>query len=148
MAGWRCAAVFGNKDALNALFSLKTNADSSHFRPVLDAATVAMTGDQDWIQQRNDLYRQRRDLIVSSLREMGLRVGLPAASMYVWTPVPQGWDSMDFASQLLEQTAVSVTPGTIFGAHGEGYLRIALTASLERTQEAIERMRDWMESWD
>lgn len=146
MAGWRVAAALGNYDAVAALFALKSNADSSHFRPVLDAAIAALTGDQDWLLARNEIYRQRCDLIVSNLREMGLDVPLPSASMYVWMPVPDGGNSMDFADRLLDGAGISLTPGVIFGEHGEGYLRLALTATLERTQEAVDRMRDWMDS--
>jgi len=147
MAGWRTAAVLGNATALQAIFSLKTNADSSHFRPIIDASIAALDGDQDWIQERNAIYRQRSDLVVASLRQMGVKADLPSASMYVWASVPQGWKSMDFATQLLEQTGVSLTPGIVFGDYGEGYVRIALTASIERAREAMDRMGEWMTSW-
>jgi LL-diaminopimelate aminotransferase len=147
MAGWRTAAALGNPDALQALFSLKTNADSSLFRPIIDASIAALEGDQNWIQERNAIYRQRSDLVVASLLQMGIKADLPSASMYVWASVPQGWKSMDFAAQLLEKTGVSLTPGVVFGEYGEGYMRIALTASIERAQVAMDRMGEWMGSW-
>ena len=147
MAGWRVAAVLGNREALETLFSLKTNLDSGCFRPVMDAAVAALTGEQDWLIGRNQIYRQRRDLITASLQAMSLNAIVPQATIYVWSPIPEGWSSMDFTNQLLEHTGVSLTPGVIFGRYGEGYIRIALTASQKRAQEAMHLMRDWMESW-
>ncbi|MGW8250796.1 MAG: aminotransferase class I/II-fold pyridoxal phosphate-dependent enzyme, partial [Anaerolineales bacterium] len=140
MAGWRVGAAIGKADALRALYVLKTNADSGHFLPVLEAATAALTGDQSWLVGRNDIYRKRRDRVVNSLREMGVPVESPCASLYVWAPVPAGWSSLEFTIALLEQARVSLTPGLVFGAHGEGYVRIALTETESRIEEAMQRI--------
>ncbi|MBN2548569.1 MAG: aminotransferase class I/II-fold pyridoxal phosphate-dependent enzyme, partial [Anaerolineales bacterium] len=77
MAGWRVGALLGSPQVIQTLFTLKTNADSSHFLPVLQAAAAAMTGEQGWITHRNEIYRQRRDVIVSALNRMGLPVTAP-----------------------------------------------------------------------
>jgi LL-diaminopimelate aminotransferase len=140
MAGWRVGAAVGNSRALSALYSLKTNADSSHFLPILEAATLAMTGDQAWLIERNEAYRQRRDVALGALQEIGLHAAKPCASLYVWAPVPSGWSSLDFAAALLDEAHVSLTPGTVFGAGGEGYVRIALTAPTHRVAEAMDRI--------
>lgn len=140
MAGWRVGALAGNPQALKIFFSLKTNVDSSHFLPILAAATEAMTGDQTWLVQRNETYRQRRDLVIQGLHRLGLMAAVPQASLYVWCPVPAGLTAVDFTTRLLEQAAVSLTPGTVFGAGGEGYVRISLTAPAERLAEAMNRM--------
>jgi LL-diaminopimelate aminotransferase len=144
MAGWRTGAMLGNAQVVSALYTLKTNADSGHFLPVLEATTAALTGDQTWLWQRNQVYRQRRDLLVSALHHIGLPVLTPAASLYVWSLVPPGWDSTAFATAALEEAHVSFTPGTVFGSRGEGYVRFSITAPLERIAQAAQRLEDWM----
>jgi len=144
MAGWRVGAALGNPQALAALLKLKTHADSGHFRPVLDAAVAAMQGDQSWLTARNACYRDRRDVVVTALQEMGLRPDVPQASLYVWCPLPESWDSAaDFVLTLLEQAHVSLAPGTIFGSHGEGFVRFSLVQPLERIREAMARIQAW-----
>lgn len=140
MAGWRVGAALGNPEALRLLFNLKTNADSSHFFPILQAAAAAMTGDQAWLVERNAIYAQRRERIVSALNQVGLPARLPSGSLYVWSPIPPGWRSEAFVSAVLEQAQVSFTPGTLFGQGGEGYIRISFTAPLERVEEAMQRL--------
>ncbi len=143
MAGWRVGAAVGNPQALGALFKLKTNLDSSHFLPVLEAAVQAMTGDQDWLCARNEIYRQRRDVILPTLKAMGLAARAPSASIYVWSPVPAGWTSLDFVTAALEQAHVSLTPGTVFGAQGEGYVRLSMTVATQKIAEAMHRLANW-----
>ena len=143
MAGWRVGAAVGNHQALSALFKIKTNLDSSHFLPVLEAAVEAMTGDQAWLRARNEVYRQRRDIILRTLHAMGLTVPVPTASIYIWSRVPLGWTSLDYVTAALEQAHVSLTPGTVFGAHGEGYMRISLTVATEKISEAMQRLAEW-----
>jgi LL-diaminopimelate aminotransferase len=145
MAGWRVGAALGNRHVLQTLLRLKTNADSGHFLPVLQAAIQAMTGDQSWLIERNEIYRQRRDIVIAGLSLVGLKPAIPQASLYVWSPVPAGYSSTSFAAELLEQAGVSVTPGVVFGAHGEGFIRIALAAPTGRVVEAMERITRIME---
>jgi len=140
MAGWRVGVAIGNPNVLNALYKLKSNADSSHFRPIMDAAVEAMTGDQGWLKERNSIYQERRDLVVMGLRQMGFQADLPKASLYVWFRLPEGWSSEEFVQVLLEKTSVSLTPGTLFGRQGEGYVRISLTAATERVAMAMHRL--------
>jgi len=144
MAGWRIGAALGNPQALKVLYTLKTQADSGHFLPILEAATIAMTGDQSWLEMRNDIYRQRRDLVIEWLHRMGLMAEIPKASLYVWCPLPTGWSSDHFAERLLDETAISVTPGTVFGKYGEGYIRIALTVPQDELNEAMEKIFRWL----
>jgi LL-diaminopimelate aminotransferase len=140
MAGWRVGAALGNSQALKALYNLKTNADSSHFLPILEAATLAMTADQAWLAERNQEYCRRRDIALQALHKIGLHAAKPFASLYVWSPVPSGWSSLEFVSAILDETQVSLTPGTVFGEGGEGYVRIALTAPTLRLAEAMDRL--------
>jgi len=140
MAGWRVGAAVGNKAALNALFRVKANADNGHFLPVMDAAVAAMNGDQSWIAGRNEIYRQRRDMVIAAYRQVGLECMVPKASLYVWSAVPAGWSSADFTTLLLEKAQVSLTPGTVFGERGEGFIRLSFTDSTERVAEAMRRV--------
>lgn len=143
MAGWRSAVVVGNSQALKALFTLKTNQDSGHFLPVLEGTVQALTGDQSWVEQRNLVYRRRRDVLVQGLRQLGFEISEPRASLYVWCPTPDGMTSVDFAAQVLEQAQVSFTPGVVFGPGGEGFVRISMTGQEERLREAVERLGRW-----
>jgi LL-diaminopimelate aminotransferase len=143
MPGWRLGVAVGNADALRALFKLKTNVDSGHFLPVMEAAAAALNGDQSWLVDRNEIYRQRRDIVIAGLRAMGLLVAAPQASIYVWSPTPPGWSSLDFVTALLEETQVSLTPGVVFGGRGEGHVRIALTTATDRLEEAMQRLAQW-----
>jgi len=146
MAGWRVGAALGNNSAIQALYRIKTQVDSGHFLPIMEAATEAMTGDQSWLQERNLIYEQRRGFIVESLTNLGFEVSLPKASLYIWCPIPKGIRSNDFANRILENAHISLTPGTIFGDHGEGYVRISLTSPIERISQAMERLSKWMVS--
>jgi LL-diaminopimelate aminotransferase len=161
MAGWRAGAAVGNAEALRALYTLKGNVDSGHFLPIHEAATTAMTGDQGWLRERNEVYRQRRDLVIAVLHALGLPAAIPQGSLYIWCPVPSGWASAEFAAAVLETAQVSLTPGAVFGQHGEGYVRISLTAAAERLEAAMERLaaamptiaalqqtQAWRERWD
>lgn len=140
MAGWRLGAVVGNSRVLASLHTLKTNVDSGHFLPIMEAAIAAMCGDQTWLVERNRVYQQRRDLVIQALHRLGLRAATPKASLYVWFAVPRGWSSLDFTRYILEQAWVSLTPGSIFGKHGEGYVRLAFTVPTQQVVEAMERI--------
>jgi len=144
MAGWRVAALVGNPSVVKTLLTLKSNQDSGHFLPILEAATTALTADQSWLHARNEVYRQRRDIVIDGLRACGLQVATPQASIYVWSPLPPGFTSEEFTLSLLRETGVSVTPGTVFGAGGEGYLRISLTAPEDKLKLAMDLFKDWV----
>lgn len=146
MAGWRVGAALGNPTALKSLYTLKTNIDSGQFLPVMEAAVAAMTADQSWLSERNEIYRQRRDVVIDAMRSMNLGALTPRGSLYIWSPIPRGISSQAFTSQLLEEAQVSLTPGTVFGRSGEGYVRISLTAPLERIQSAMLRLRKFLEA--
>ena len=143
MAGWRVGAAVGEPLVLKKLLKLKTHADSGHFGPTLEAASHAMGTEASWIHERNAVYRERRDLIVSSLHKMGADVRSPQASLYVWCPIPDGWTSEAFALSMLQEANVSIAPGMVFGSKGEGYLRISLTQPKEVIEVAMQKLTDW-----
>jgi len=140
MAGWRVGMAVGNPQAIEALTTIKTNIDSGIFRPIQDAATVALNGDQSWLLERNLIYQRRRDIVLGWLPRLGMSARAPKGALYVWAKVPLGTNCEQLALQLLETTGVSLTPGTAFGQYGDGYMRISLCLSEERLTEAGERL--------
>jgi LL-diaminopimelate aminotransferase len=140
MAGWRVGMAVGNPTAIKALTLIKSNADSGIFTAIQEAAIAALTGDQSWLQARNAIYQARRDLVLAGLAAAGIQVEAPKAGLYVWAHVPSGFTAADFATLLLEKTGVSLTPGSAFGAHGEGFVRVSLGMETERIREAMGRV--------
>ena len=142
MTGWRCAAVLGNADAVASYWRLKTNVDSGLFEAVQLAATAALGGPRGPIEEMNAIYARRRDLVVAALADIGVEIEPPKATIYVWAPVPQGHSSVSFAELVLDEAAVVVSPGSMYGPSGEGFFRISLTTPDERIAEAMARMRE------
>ena len=140
MAGWRVAMVVGNAEAIRALTTIKTNIDSGIFRPIQDAAAVALAGDQSWIGGRNAIYQRRRDAILDWLPRIGMSAKTPKGGLYVWAKVPEGRDCTGFAAEVLEKAGVWMTPGTAFGQHGDGYMRLSLCVTEDRLREAGDRL--------
>lgn len=141
MAGWRVGMAAGNRQAVHALMQVKSNVDSGLFLAIQDATLAALQGDQSWIAGRNAEYEQRRDLMLDLLvNDWGVEVATPQASLYLWPRVPTGYTSNEFAEKVLLATGVSFTPGSAFGPHGEGYLRISIGQTTERVIAAVERL--------
>jgi len=140
MAGWRVGMAVGNAQAIDALTTVKTHIDSGIFRCIQDAAVVALTGDQSWIPERNLVYQRRRDIIMSWLPQLGMSARPPKGGLYVWARVPEGDDSEAFSTRMLEQAGIWMTPGTAYGEHGAGYIRLSLCVPEDRLKEAGERL--------
>jgi len=140
MTGWRIGFVAGHPEVVKGLGRVKTNVDSGVFQAVQEAGIAALTGPQDYVTQIRVIYGERRDVVVTGLRKLGLPVTPPRATFFVWAPVPDGSDSRKWASRLLQEVGVVVTPGVGFGAAGEGYYRIALTVDRTRIAEAMDRL--------
>ncbi len=141
MTGWRIGFAVGNEEILRGLLKVKTNVDSGVFQAIQEAAIVALTGSYDCIEENCRIYRERRDVLVEGLRELGLNVEKPKATFYVWCEVPEGYDSMSFTKKLLEDSGILVTPGVGFGKHGDGFVRFALTRDVSVIERAMERLR-------
>jgi LL-diaminopimelate aminotransferase len=139
MTGWRLGFAVGNRDMLAGLGKIKSNVDSGAFEAVQEAGIAALSGPQDCVRDMNIIYKDRRDALIKGLNELGLDVKPPKATFYVWVKVKG--KSLDFTKMLLEKSGIVATPGVGFGEYGEGYIRFALTQSVERTNEAVERMR-------
>jgi LL-diaminopimelate aminotransferase len=143
MTGWRCAAIVGNAEAIEHYWHLKSNIDSGNFEAVQLAGAAALAPDVDHEKQAmNALYRRRRDLVCDALTQAGVEVTPPKGTIYIWAPVPPGFESSAaYCEHVLEQAAVVISPGGAYGASGEGYFRISLTTPDERLLEAVERIR-------
>ena len=137
--GWRIAFAVGNPEIISVLQRLKTQIDSGMF-PALQRTAAWMLRQTDLDGPPLAIYRARRDLACALLGEIGLPVTPPQGGMYLWVPIPAGETSTDFATRLLEDAAVVVTPGSAYGKAGEGYVRMALTVPEDRLREAIERI--------
>ncbi len=141
MTGWRCAAILGNADAVATYWRLKTNVDSGLYEAVQLAGAAALNGPRGSIEEMNKIYARRRDLVVEALKAIGVDAEAPKGTIYVWAPVPEGYTSTSFAEKALEEAAVVISPGSMYGPSGEGFFRISLTAPDERITEAVERLR-------
>ena len=120
MTGWRIGMAVGNAEMINALMRVKSNLDSGIPQAIQYAAIEALTGPQDCIEEHNLIYQKRRDMLVATLRQIGLEVAVPKASLYVWAKLPDGWKSADFAAKLIEEKDIVVTPGAGYGQTRRG----------------------------
>jgi LL-diaminopimelate aminotransferase len=143
MTGWRIGWAIGNPTLIDALFRVKDNLDSGIAQAIQRMAITALEGPQDVIDEHNAVYQRRRDKLVEALRACGMRVQNPKASLYIWARVPEGFTSADFASRLIEDIGVVVTPGSGYGQYGEGYVRLSITTPDERVEEGAQRLLEW-----
>ncbi|HVD25187.1 MAG TPA: LL-diaminopimelate aminotransferase [Gaiellaceae bacterium] len=140
MTGWRSALVAGNAEVVERFRQLKSNLDSGLFEAIQRASVVALTAERDFPRQMSEVYARRRDLLVEALAGIGLDVEPPRATPYFWVRVPEGHTSESFATLVLEQANVVVSPGTGYGESGEGFVRLSLTVPDDRLEEAVRRI--------
>lgn len=140
MTGWRIGMAVGNAETINALMRVKSNLDSGIPQAIQRMAIAALEGPQDCIGEHNRIYERRRDRLVEALTKLGLRLRPPKASLYLWARVPDGMTSVQFATRLLDEAGVVVTPGIGYGPNGEGYVRLSITIPDERLEEGVRRM--------
>ena len=140
MTGWRIGMAVGNERLINALMRMKSNLDSGINQAIQKMAIAAFEGPQDCIQKNNAIYQNRRDRVVETLNKIGLKAKPPKASLYVWARIPAGYTSADYATKLIDEAGVVVTPGTGYGEAGEGFIRLSLTIPDERLIEGLARL--------
>ena len=141
MTGWRIGWASGNAQLISALAKVKSNIDSGIFSAIQLAGVAAIEGPVDYLKSMCGLYQERRDILVNGLCALGWNVIKPKATFYVWIKIPTKSDSISFAAKLLKEANIVATPGVGFGKYGEGYIRMALTVSKERINEALERIK-------
>jgi len=141
MTGWRIGMAVGNKEAVQALATIKSNMDSGQFKAIQFAAIEALLGPQDCVEEHNKIFAERAKVLVDGLNSLGWKMKPMKATFYGWVPVPKGETSASFTEKLLDKCGILVVPGNGYGPSGEGYVRFAITISKERIAEAIERMK-------
>ena len=149
MPGWRIGFAAGNKDMIAALARLKSYLDYGAFTPVQVAATAALNGPQDCVDEFRDVYRRRRDVLVDSFAAAGWDVPNPAATLFAWAPLPPALadlGSVEFSKLLLKEANVAVSPGLGFGEYGEGYVRLALVENRHRIRQAARNIKKFLAS--
>lgn len=140
MAGWRVGFMVGNQELVTALARIKSYHDYGSFTPVQVAAIAALEGDQQCVLDIAEKYRQRRNVMVKGLHEIGWMVEKPKASMYIWAKIPDAYahlGSLEFSKKLLAEAKISVSPGVGFGDYGDDYVRFALIENLDRSRQAL-----------
>ncbi|MGA2958342.1 MAG: LL-diaminopimelate aminotransferase [Thermodesulfobacteriota bacterium] len=142
--GWRAGMVVGNKEIIAGMAKIKSHSDRGMYYPLQIAATKALNGPVDFMKDRNQIFQERRDVVVKGLREIGFEVPIPKATFYIWSPVPKGYTSREFCLKVLDEINVWMIPGSMYGRHGEGYFRIALTHPVERLAEAMDRLKEFI----
>ena len=142
MTGWRLGWAAGNAEVIKTLGILKSNLDSGVFQAVQYAGIAALSGPQDCVKHMQQVYQERRDIVVQGLRSLGWQVDPPLATIYVWVPVPPRYSSTEFAELVLEKAGVVITQGSGYGTYGEGFFRISLTIPTERIIEALKRLKN------
>lgn len=139
--GWRAGMVVGNQDLVAALTRIKAHSDRGMFYPMQLAVINALNSPDGFMEKRNRIFQERREVLVEGLTKIGLKVYPPKATFYLWASVPEGYTSQDFCFKALDQANVWMIPGSLYGKYGEGYLRIAFTHSVDRLKEAIRRLQ-------
>ncbi|MCX5616056.1 LL-diaminopimelate aminotransferase [Bombella sp. TMW 2.2559] len=147
MAGWRIGFAAGNPRLIQALTRIKSYLDYGAFTPVQVAATAALNGPQDYVENMRLLYRDRRDVLIRGLHAAGWDVPTPEGSMFAWAPIPPQFahlGSVGFSKLLLKEAKVAVAPGLGFGEHGDGFVRIGLVENNQRLRQATRSIKNFM----
>jgi aminotransferase len=140
MAGWRVGFAIGNPQIIEMINLIQDHMYCSLFGGIQEAAAEALTGSQQSVRDLVATYESRRNVLYSALDEIGWKAAKPSGSFFCWLPVPEGHTSMSFADLLLEQADVVVAPGSGFGAHGEGYVRLGLLTTEDRLRDVAARI--------
>jgi alanine-synthesizing transaminase len=151
MPGWRIGFAAGNKHLISALTRIKSYLDYGAFTPIQVAATTALNGPQDCVDEMRALYKGRRDALIESMEQAGWHIPAPNSTMFAWAPVPPAFKhlgSNEFAKLLLTEAQVAVSPGVAFGEHGDGHVRIGLVENRQRIRQAARNVKAFLSRYD
>jgi len=140
MAGWRVGMVLGNANYINEILKVKSNMDSGMFYGIQKGAIEALRLSDDWFLAQNKIYKERRSLIWQLADKLQATYSKNATGLFVWAKIPEGKKSEDITDSVLYDNDIFITPGTIFGSQGEGYIRFSLCVESEVIKEAISRL--------
>jgi alanine-synthesizing transaminase len=147
MPGWRMGFAAGNPHLITALTRMKSYLDYGAFTPIQVAATAALNGPQDCVEEMRNLYKERRDILIKGLHAAGWEMPSPNGSMFAWAPIPPRFahlGSVGFSKLLMEKAKVAVAPGIGFGEYGDTHVRIALVENNHRLRQAIRNIRAFL----
>jgi len=147
MAGWRVGFCVGNAEIVSALRRIKSYLDYGMFQPIQIAAIIALNGPQDCVSEIVEVYRRRRDALVSGLNRIGWPVESPKGTMFVWARIPEShrkMGSVEFSKMLIKEAKVAVSPGIGFGEYGDDFVRFALVENPQRVGQAIRGIRQML----
>lgn len=140
MAGWRVGFVLGSKHHIEQVLKVKSNMDSGMFYGIQKGAVKALELHQEWFKNLNEVYRRRRDLVFQLAKKLNCTYNPETAGLFVWAKLPKGIASAEkFIDEILYGKSIFITPGTVFGSNGEGYIRFSLCVDEEKIREAISR---------
>jgi len=139
MAGWRVGMVLGNPTLIDAVLKVKSNVDSGMFYGIQKGAIEALKLGNDWFEKQNEIYTKRRNLIFKLAEKLNCVFDRNSVGLFVWAKLPAGIMSEEFIDKVLIEKHIFITPGTIFGSNGEGYIRFSLCVTEEKIQDAINR---------
>ena len=147
MAGWRVGFAAGNPELVGALKRIKSYLDYGTFTPIQVAATAALNGPQDCVEQTRNLYKNRMEVLVEGMHAAGWMVEKPKASMFVWAPIPEKYrhlGSLEFSKLLMNEAEIAVSPGIGFGQYGDTHVRLAMIENRQRTRQAMRNLKEFM----
>ncbi|PAF42602.1 LL-diaminopimelate aminotransferase [Helicobacter sp. 11S03491-1] len=150
MAGWRIGFVLGNKKMIEALQKIKSWIDYGIYTPMQIAATIALDGPQECVEDIKEKYEKRMEVLIKSFKEAGWEMKKPKASMFIWAKIPpcvEHLGSLEFSKRLLKEAKIALSPGVGFGEHGEGYVRIALIENENRIRQAARNLKLFLKSF-
>jgi alanine-synthesizing transaminase len=151
MPGWRIGFAAGNKTLIHALARIKSYLDYGAFTPIQVAASAALNGPQDCVEEIRQLYKDRRDVMIEGLEAAGWSVPLPPATMFAWAPIPPAFahlGSVEFSKLLLREANVAVAPGIGFGEYGDSHVRIAMVENRHRIRQAVRNIKGFLGNYD
>ncbi len=151
MPGWRMGFAVGNERLIAALARVKSYLDYGAYTPIQVAASAALNGPQDCIEETRQIYKRRRDCLCDSMERAGWYIPPPPATMFAWAPLPPRFEklgSLEFSKLLLEKAGVAVAPGVGFGENGEGFVRIALVENEQRIRQAARSIKKFLSEAD
>lgn len=141
MCGWRLGMACGNPDLIAGISKVKENTDSGVFNAIQYAGIAALKNEAGFVDKMLDIYARRRELVLKTLKKIGIEFKPPRGTFYLWVPVPKDMTSLEFTNRLFDKTAVVVAAGTAYGQYGEGFVRFSLTVPDDRLQEAMSRIK-------
>ena len=140
MAGWRVGMVLGNENYINQILKVKSNMDSGMFYGIQKGAIAALQLSDDWFLDQNKIYKERRDLVWKLADALDCSYDKNATGLFVWAKIPGGKKSEEVTDSILYDKDIFITPGTVFGSQGEGYIRFSLCVTSAIIKEAIARI--------